>query len=138
MYTPSLEDLLKYSPNPISEIVEGDALEKLLLDKVTTLSGLLTQINKDISGRFQVSTNLIELIQKNYRYLKAKLYELDIWQLGTSRIVDNRRSKLEQELEKLNQEERAEQVKCWQDVEGLRKEFRQWLKEYSDTLRRVK
>ena len=114
-----------------------DPLTQILTQKVQCLVDILASIESEAAGRHLLSTLVLDEISKNYRYLKTKLYELDTWGLGINRNIEARRSKLEAELDKLNQETREERVRMWQDIAVLKKEQRTWLKQYSDLLQRV-
>jgi hypothetical protein len=143
----SLESLVEYSPNQLnsyyprpdnrSDIPERDALDDLLQEKVASLSDTLAQIERDIKSRQHLSQQLLADISQHYSYLKTKLYDLDNWQFGRNRSVETRRSKLETQLDTLNQETRQEQLQCWRDTAQLTKEFRDWFKQYRDLLQRV-
>ena len=115
-----------------------DSLEGLLMEKVRCLSDILSQIAYDIEQRTLLSHHIIGHIYRHYCYVKTGLLELYQWQLGTSRSVEQRRTGIEQQLGTLIQEKRQEQVRCWQDIAQLKKEFRQWLKQYCDVVQRVR
>lgn len=76
-------------------------------------------------------------IEKDYCYLKTKLFELYTWQTGSSRTVESRRLGIERLLGDLNQKSRDEQVECWRNIAELKREFRNWFKQYKDLLQRV-
>jgi hypothetical protein len=131
--------LRSYYPalNTRADAPERDALEDLLQEKVGTLSDTLSQIEHDIKSRQHLSQYLLADISQHYSYLKTKLYDLDNWQFGRNRSIETRRSKLEAQLDALNQEKRQEQLQCWRDTAQLTKEFRDWFKQYRDLLHRV-
>lgn len=144
----TLEALLEYSSPEIadySSLVEvpddensSSSLDALLGDKVACLSNILSQIQQDIESRKNLSHQIAFDIAQNYSYLKNKLFELYTWTLGRSRSIEGRRSSLEKQLDALNQTKRDEQVKSWQDVESLKKEWRIWFKQYCDVVQRIK
>lgn len=145
----NLESLLEYSPSlqfgyfefPEDSGDEGegsDSLGELLREKARCLTDILSQIRVDIESRRQLSTDVLDGISKHYCYLKTKLYELQTWAIGFNRSVEGRRSKLEIQLDALNQESRREQVESWRDVAQLKEEFRKWFKQYRDLLQRVR
>lgn len=149
----TLEGILEYSAEQrldyfsLSEIEHSkksnehdklDSLQELLLEKVSCLSDILNQIEHDIRSRKFLSENVISLIYIHYCYLKTKLFKLYSWEFGRFRNIEHRRSRLEQQLDRLKQEKRQEQVKCWQDIAFLKKESRQWFKEYCDLMQRTK
>jgi hypothetical protein len=88
--------------------------------------------------RSELSFHVIYRIYQHYCYLKTKLFELYPLELGKSRAVEGRRSQLETQLDMLKQEKRKEQIQCWQDKEALKKEWRQWFKQYCDLVQRAK
>ncbi len=59
-------------------------------------------------------------------------------EMGWSRSLETRRSRLEQQLNQLLVEKRQEQTQCFKDISLLQKESRQWFKQYLDLLQRVK
>lgn len=144
----TLEALLEYSPPeiadypPLVEIPDDEnlstSLDALLGDKVTCLSNILAQIERDIHSREALSDQLFHHIEQHYCYLKTKLFELYTWTMGRNRSIEGRRSSLEKQLDALHQEKRLEQVKSWQDIESLKKEWRNWFKQYCDVVQRAK
>lgn len=102
------------------------------------LRWILEQIGAEMADRTALHERVLAFISQQYCYLKTKLHELDAWGLGHNRNIDSRRSRLEQQLDALNQEARQEQVKRWQDVAALKKEFRTWFKQYADLAGRMR
>lgn len=127
-----------YSVNQESSETQADSLETLLTEKISCLSNILAQIQQDMQSRRALSGTVMQHIDQHYCYLKTKLFELYTWALGRSRSIEQRRSSLEKQLDALDQEKRLELVKSWQDIEGLKKEFRQWFKQYRDVMQRAK
>jgi hypothetical protein len=144
----SIDSLLEYSlqrfPRYIAvqeaqpEKEQIDSLEYLLQQKVDSLSDILAQIDRDIKSRDNLSKEVIEQIDHDYRYIKTKYFELEQWMFGHNRWVEQRRSALENQLDTLNQEKRQEQVQCWRDIAQLTREFRDWFKQYRDLMQRIK
>lgn len=117
---------------------ESVSLESIIVGKSQALAAILGDIAKEIGKREILSAKVVELIDQHYCYLKTKLYETDLWPLGHNRAIENRRSKLEQQLDALLQEKRMEHVKCWQDISRLKSEFRTWFKQHSDLEQRAR
>jgi len=144
----TLESVLEYAPQQLlnyfaiqetpKENEKPESLENLLEEKVQCLSDILSQIKQDIQSRKALSLNVICRIYQHYCYLKSGLFELYLWQLGANRSVETRRFGLEKQLDSLKQEKRQEQVKCWQDIAGLKIEFRNWFEQNCDLVQRVK
>lgn len=142
----SLDSLLLYRPartlhHPTGSSTNGEqdsALEGLLEEKVRCLSDILQDIERDIKSRATLTSYVLYLISQHYCYLKSKLFELYTWQIGSNRSIENRRGRLEQQLDTLNQEKRQELVSTWQDIAALKKEFRTWFKQYTDLAQRVR
>ncbi|MDA2925106.1 hypothetical protein MYX65_10750 [Acidobacteria bacterium AH-259-L09] len=107
-------------------------------EKVRSLAENLEQIEKEIRKRQQLSKNLIYQIYEHYCLLKSKLLGLYFWEPGANPSIEVRRSALEKQLDTLKQEVRKEQTQCWQDLSNLKKEFRNWFKQYCDLVQRVK
>src|SRR5712692_3134380 len=119
----TLDSLVEYRPLPTlnyfavpqsADHDDGGSLEGLLADKVQCLTDILDDIEKEISSRVSLSRYVLYLISQHYSYLKTKLFELYTWQLGANRSIENRRSRLERQLDALDQEKRQELVKAWQ------------------------
>lgn len=143
----TIDSLLEYatpqSPEyfvnqPVPDDKQEGSLEDLLSEKVRTLSSILCQIGSEIKSRETLSLKAIEDVDQHYCYLKTKLFELYSWEVGRSRDVEMRRSKLEKQLDTLRQEKRQEPTQCWRDVAPLRREFREWFKQYSDLVQRIR
>lgn len=144
----SLDSLLEYcNPQPSGyfknlnqseDNEQTDSLENILQEKVHCLSDILRQIVHDIKSRKDLSLNVIYRIYQHYCYLKSNLFELYTWELGRNRGIEIRRVRLEKQLGTLKQEKRQEQIHSWQDIALLKKEFRNWFKQYRDLVQRVK
>ena len=138
--------MIQYAPaESLDAFVEADSsrsehgsIGRLFAGKVSCLVDILSAIDSDASARMKLSGSVLVEIERQYCYLKTKLYELDTWGIGVNRNVESRRSKLEMQLDKLNQETRQERVQAWKDVEDLRKESRIWFKQYSDLVQRLR
>ena len=128
---------IKSDSQDFANRTEPNALETLLLEKAGGLGFILTQIESEALSRRVLSVKLAAEIDRYYRYLKTKLYELDVFPLGGSRAVESRRSSLEAQLDKLNEERRKEHVQCWQDRAKLGTEWRTWFKQYADLTQRM-
>lgn len=129
---PGQENLL-----PSESPAERPSLEGLLEQKINALGIILGDVARDISSRQSVSIAFIERLYVQYFYIKAKFFELSFFPIGGNRAIESRRSTLEKQLDALVQEKRQEQVRCWQDIAALKKEFRVWLKQYSDLVSRA-
>jgi len=144
----TLEALLEYNSPEISDYssnlavpedgTASSSLDALLGEKVGCLSNILAQIQQDMQSRKVLSDRVLHHIEQHYCYLKTKLFELYTWAMGRNRTVESRRSSLEKQLDALNQEKRLEQVKSWQDIVSLKKEWRNWFKQYCDVMQRSK
>lgn len=142
----SLDALLTYpveTASPIDTersgaVSSGDALDSFLGRKADGLGAMLRDIERDAVSRRALSARISEEVGRQYRYLKTKLYELDLFPCGASRAVERRRSSLEQQLDTLNEERRKEGVTAWQDMAKLRVEWRTWFKQYADVQQRLR
>ena len=138
----TLESILLYAPElsldepPSASRISP--LEKILTEKVRALSSLLQQIQHEVRGRATLMDYVVYRIDYEYCLTRARLLEVLNWTPGASRSVDQRRSVLERELAVLNVERRKQQVEAWRDVAILQREFRTWLKQYSDLMQRVR
>lgn len=115
-----------------------DGIDGILQDKVDSLADILSDINRRIRERYQISDHVVDLIGRHYRYIKTKLFEMNQWPVNGTKAIELRRSGLEGTLDTLLNEQRREQVQCWQDVADLRRELWKWFKEYSDVMQRVR
>lgn len=114
------------------------SLEDLVHEKVGCLATILSDIQRDIKTRTQLSSLVLSHIDTYYCYLKSQLLDLYRWPLATSRVIDHRRFGIEKLLEALHREKRRELTECWQDIAKLRSEFRTWFKQYSDLVQRAR
>jgi hypothetical protein len=140
----SLESLLEYDLEPDLAPASrhapersSDALGDIMKGKVAGLAEIVGDISRDIDGRGVLSRYILGAIYGHYIYLSSKLAELTIFAMGSNRIVEQRRSGLERQIDTLKQEARAERLKRWQDVAALKTELRTWLKQYRDLLLRA-
>ena len=115
-----------------------DSLENLLEEKVNSLSDILKQIEQDIERRNDLSRKVIFQIYEHYSSIKSKLFQLEFWELGSNRGIDSTRSGLGKQLDVLKQEVRKEQIQHWFDISKLKKESRNWFKQYRDLVQRVR
>ena len=114
------------------------SLEGLLEQKADSLKAIMGDVAEDMFSRQSLSKSFIERLYVQYFYLKAKLFELSSFPIGGNRAIEGRRSTLEKQLDALLQEKRQEQVRCWQDIAALKKEFRVWMKQYRDLEQRAR
>jgi len=117
---------------------EPESLEKLLEEKVSSFVEILNQTEQDIRKRKDLSQSLIHQTYEHYCSVKSQLLGLSFWELGSNSSIDSRRSTLGKQLDVLRQEVRKEQTQCWLDVSNLKKEFRNWFKQYKDLIQRVR
>ena len=113
-------------------------LEHLLSDRQLTLVEILRLIEAEMALRKRLSRKARGEAQQQYRYVKAKLFVLDAYPLGSNRAWEMRRSALEKELDGLNKEQRAERATCFADIAKLSAEWRSWFKQYRDALLRTR
>ena len=142
-YYVTLDSILNNLPNHSKQKTpeigkEPESLEKLLEEKVSSFVEILNQIEQDIRKRKDLSQSLIHQIYEHYCSLKSQLLGLSFWELGSNSSIDFRRSSLGKQLDVLKQEVWKEQTLCWQDVSNLKKEFRNWFKQYRDLVQRAR
>lgn len=133
---------MRYAPEPPDKVASqqpaAPGLEDFLEEKVEGLGSILGEITTEAANRETLSSSIITLIYEHYLYVKNKLHELTHIALGTNRSVESRRSALERQLDAFKEEARRERVQCWQDIAGLKRELRTWLKQYLDIAQRVR
>jgi len=143
----SIDSLIEYSApldctpaksEPVVKRNGDDGLDNILHEKVLCLKTILNHILGEIQQRKALSSTIKNTIDYHYCYLKTKLIELATWEFGINKGIEQRRSRLEKQLDGLLQEQRQEQQKQWQDTAALNKEFRAWFKQYSDLMQRVR
>ncbi len=117
---------------------EPESLEKLLEEKVSSFVEILNKIEQDISQRQDLSQSLINQIYEHYCSVKSQLLGLSFWGTGANPSIEARRSTLGKQLDVLKQEVRKEETQCWQDISNLKKELRNWFKQYKDLVQRVR
>lgn len=134
----ALEEKLKKINNDIEKTDDSGYLKEVLTDKISLLEEILKDLDEQIKDREYLKDSIVKKFDEGICYLRTKLYEIDSWELGKNRTIDSRRSKIEQELEQLKSQKRTEARECWRDIALLKKEKREFFKEYRDALRRVK
>ncbi|MDA2933461.1 hypothetical protein MYX82_03870 [Acidobacteria bacterium AH-259-D05] len=142
-YYVTLDSILNNLPDHFNQKTpendkEPESLEKLLEEKVNCLTDILGQIEQEIQKRNDLSQNLIHQIYSHYCSVKSQLLGLSFWELGANPSIDSRRNALGKQLDVLKQEVWKEQTQWWLDVSNLKKEFRNWFKQYKDLMQRVR
>ena len=113
-------------------------IEALLANQVQSLAAILQDIQNSIVEREALSHSVLAETAENYHYVKAKLFEIELWPLSASKAHTQRRTALEQQLETLNQQLRNERIQSWRDIAVLKTEARKWFKEYQNLADRVR
>ena len=132
-----LEHRLKTDPGSEAQDKTG-VLESILTEKANYLKEILGEIEGQISDREKLLERIGSKIDSEICYLRTKLYELDNWGVGNNKSVDTRRLLFEKEIEALKSQKRIESRESWRDISLLRKEHREFFKEYRNAVRRVK
>ncbi len=134
---PSLDYILK----PPLDYVERQSdrrqeratdLEQLIQDKLRTLVEIILDIEIEVRKRGELSLELIRGIERHYSYVKSKIFALEC-----DPASESRRLTLEKQLDALHTEIRREQLQEWQDAQPLKRELRQWVKQYRDLKERT-
>lgn len=119
-----------------TEARKKDLIDDVLGDRIEVLIKIMSDISGDINNRNELSCRLIKTIESGICDLKSKLYEIEIWQIGSNRVIDTRRNEIEKKIQQLEKEERDRETERWRDIAPLKKEFREEFKKYRDVLRR--
>ena len=115
----------------------ASVLESILSEKANYLKEILAEIESQIADREKLQEKIGSKIDSEICYLRTKLYELDSWGMGGNRDIDTRRLQLEKEIEKLKDQQRVESRESWRDISLLRKEHREFFREFRNAMKRV-
>ena len=132
--------MVQYTPPPKKsqkdDEEEEDSLEDLLSERLRSLADTVAHIEHEAKQRVTLSELVIASIYEHYMYVRNKLIRLIS---APTNINDDavQKSALEKQLDGLKQEVRTEKVTCWQDTARLNRDFRTWLKQYTDMAQKV-
>lgn len=127
-----------HAPEENDKPKDENFIKDILTEKIHFLRDILEEIEVQITDRDALKEVILDKVDKGVCYLQTKIYELDNWGLGHNRDIDLRRSKLEKELETLKKQKRDEERENWRDIALLKKEHREFYRQYREALRRVK
>jgi len=110
----------------------GKLLDRLLTDKVSLLREQIQDIRNEIDLRKRLAKDTITEMDEQICKVKTLLYEPDAW--GTPQ---GRKTELEKQIQALELGKQNQKIKCWNDIEGLKRELRQTKREYREAVRRA-
>lgn len=112
-------------------------IDAVLVERVRVLRGLVEEVGDDCVRREELSRLVAERVWADYLSLRCELLPLQSYPFSLDRSFDRRREDLEARLDRLCFEARREEVERWRDVAVLRREQRQWFREYCDLRQRL-
>ncbi len=113
-----------------------DLLNNILKDKFDTIRVSLSDIVYEIHTRSSLDHTLTGRINDEICELRTNLMELENWPIGSNMAIDKRRQNLEDKINGLEKELRNKDIRRWQDLVVLKKEFRKTFREYKDIKRK--
>ena len=110
----------------------GRLLDRILSDKIDLLREQIQDIKDEITLRKLLANKAITEIDEQICKTRTLTYELD-----TCGALRGKRADLEKQIQALELEKQNQKIKCWNDVERLKRELRQIKKEYREAVRRA-
>ena len=109
-------------------------IEKHMNERLITLASILNDIQAELRHRISLKNTLVEQIDLSMCDLTTRLYQIqDLSPINSSSL-----NQLLMQLENLNAEKRARETEAWRDIAVLKREFRQWYKEFMAMQERAK
>jgi hypothetical protein len=137
--TDSDNHAIPYSvPIDAAENPSTDILKDILTDKLSFLRDVIAELKAQIAEREELKKRISDKLDQGHCLLQTYLYELDTWPRGANRSIEQRKIALEREISNLSKEMRSEKVACFRDIALLKRDLRQFQREYRNELRRVK
>ncbi|MFZ0429322.1 MAG: hypothetical protein WAO20_14475 [Acidobacteriota bacterium] len=115
----------------------SEGLEGFLESRVRAVARILDDIETDASNRQHLSDEVLAAIEDEAGALRSAVRTLEAALLHDAGFHPLRQG-LERRLEQLGAEARRERVTRWQDLAALKRELRQWLREYEKALERTR
>jgi hypothetical protein len=112
------------------------SIEAYLAESAAALRKNAEEIRVEMRSRAKLHSKTVREIRSHITYAQLSLEKLSGWGVGYNTGVDVKRNHLERQLLQLRQEQRATELRAWQELAGLRKEFLQAVSEYRNAKRR--
>jgi hypothetical protein len=129
---------LNFDTNIGDDNPSTDILKDILTDKLSFLIDIIAELKAQIAERQELKKRISDKLDQGHCLLQTYLYELDTWPRGANRSIEQRKIALEREIANLGKEMRSEKVACFRDITLLKRDLRQFQREYRNELRRVK
>ena len=130
----------KKKPNLIKELLaDFDApsagpapasVDDLFDAESQTLGRRLDRLRKEAQTRRKLHSRFVREINSQIRYAQFSLERFSGWGVGYNTGVDVKRNHLERQLQQLRTERRAAELRAWEDLVGLRKDWQHAVEEY--------
>ncbi len=114
-----------------------DILNVLVGERLRFFERVIADLKAQIEERKELGARLKRLVDQEWCEAKARLFELDIWPMGSIRSIDQRRQAIDGELAALETEKRTEDVACFRDIGLIKRDLREWERRYNDIARRA-
>lgn len=111
---------------------DGKLLDWILADKISLLKEQIQDIKNEIGLRKQLAQKAIAETDDQICKVRTLIYELD-----ACGALQGKKTDLERQVQNLELEKQNQKIRCWNDIEGLKRELRQVRKEYRDAVRRA-
>ncbi len=117
------------SPRDLSDI------SRYVTEKLGTARHRVEQVYTELKTRQRLHAEFLGQIDTQIRYAAFALDRFTGWGVGYNTGVDVRRNHLERQLEHFRTERRSAELRAWDDLVRLRRDFREALVEYQRAAR---
>jgi hypothetical protein len=115
-------------------------IDRLFSDKTKTLKATVNALLEEVENRRNLNLSLIDKIDSERSYINTDLIHINNQQVNYDFERDKERNKskfkLEDRVQRLEEEKRKEAVEYWRDIMFLKKDLMSALKEYWDIVKR--
>lgn len=131
----------KRKPNLIAELLADlekpaaprgltDEISRYFTEKLGTARHRVEQVYKELKTRWRLHAEFLGQIDTQIRYTAFALGRFTGWGVGYNTGVDVRRNHLERQLEHFRTERRSAELRAWDDLVRLRRDFREAIEVY--------
>lgn len=132
-----LFDLSRLLPERKPLPIPADEAQSYLVGLLEEKAATIEQLEEEALARAQLHDESIREVDYQITKAASSLDQFTTWGIGYNTGVDIKRNFLERELSNLRKERRSTFLRAWQDIAGLRKEFREAVAEYNSLVNRL-
>ena len=110
-------------------------ISRYFTEKLGTARHRVEQVYKGLKTRQRLHAEFLSQMDTQIRYAAFSLDRFTGWGVGYNTGVDVRRNHLERQLEHFRTERRSAELRAWDDLVRLRRDFREAMEEYQRAVR---